>query len=114
MLTHANGECCDSDSHGGDNREPLSAIEAPYSVSLGMAREEHAEDCLFRTEGDNAPGDYECECERNTYSTSPCKGCGSYLHGERHAMTLWGPEDPDRTRSCGCGATGIHGVDHDD
>lgn len=56
---------------------------------MGMAREEHAEDCLFRTMGSDAPDDYECDCERNTFSTSQCEGCGSWLHGERHALTLW-------------------------
>ncbi|MFI0265601.1 hypothetical protein [Streptomyces luteogriseus] len=35
------------------------------------------------------PDNYECDCETNTYSTSQCKGCRSYLHGERHAMTLF-------------------------
>ena len=88
MLTHANGECCASDDHGGDGCEPLSAIEPPYSVTAGMGYEDHAEDCEVRKQG-QYPDNHECECERNTFSTSQCQGCGSYLHGERHAMTLW-------------------------
>ena len=87
MLHHANGEC--GGCHEGHDAEPLSAIEAPFTVAMGMAYEEHAEDCLFRTMGGDAPGDYECDCETNTFSTSQCEGCGSYLHGERHAMTLF-------------------------
>ncbi|MFG3718221.1 hypothetical protein ACGF8D_10530 [Streptomyces massasporeus] len=89
MLTHSNGECCPNDEHGGDGRMPLSAIEAPYTVANGMAHEEHAEDCLKHTMGSDAPGDYECDCAKNTYSTSQCEGCRSWLHGERHAMTLF-------------------------
>jgi hypothetical protein len=88
MLAHANGECCDNEQHGGDGHEPLSAIEAPFTVAMGMAYEEHAEDCETRIQN-GAPDNYECDCERNTYSTSRCEGCGSYLHGERQAMTLF-------------------------
>ena len=88
MLSHANGECCSLDTHS-DGCEPLSSIEEPFHVAMGMDYEEHEEDCLFRTQGSDAPDDYECECERNTYSTSQCAGCSSYLHGERHAMTLF-------------------------
>jgi hypothetical protein len=91
MLAHANGECCADDQHGGDGCEPLSAIEAPFTVAMGMAYEEHAEDCETHIQN-GAPDNYECDCETNTYSTSQCEGCGSYLHGERHAMTLFGPE----------------------
>lgn len=89
MLTHAGGECCADETHGGDSIEPLSAIGDGFHVAMGMLWEEHEEDCLFRTMGHDAPGNYECECERNTFSRSQCEGCGSYLHGERHAMTLF-------------------------
>jgi hypothetical protein len=79
ILHHANGECgsCHDDEHGHDE-EPLSTIGDGFHVAMGMAREEH-----FETEPDD-----DCDCETNTYSTSQCEGCGSYLHGERHAMTL--------------------------
>jgi hypothetical protein len=89
MLHHANGECgsC-SDLYGPHDEEPLSAIEAPFTVAMGMAYDEHAEDCETRIHN-GAPDNYECDCETNTYSTSQCEGCGSYLHGERHAMTLF-------------------------
>lgn len=86
MLAHANGECCASMQHGGDGHEPLSAIEAPFTVAMGMTHDEHAEDCQTRIEREWRG---ECDCETNTYSTSQCGGCGSYLHGERHAMTLF-------------------------
>lgn len=90
MLSHANGECCASDDHGGDGCVPLSKVGAPYRVFAGMGWKEHS--CIEHDEGAcecELPD--ECDCETNTYSTSQCEGCGSYLHGERHAMTLLGP-----------------------
>jgi hypothetical protein len=98
MMMSANGECCDSDEHGGDGCEPLSALGEYDNVCSGMDTSEHAEDCLFRTMGrgitGNAPDDYECECETNTFSWSQCEGCGSYLGGARYAMTVF----PDERR----------------
>lgn len=88
MLAHANGECCDSEQHGGDGIEPLSVIDDGFHVALGMACEEHAEECQVNTAGE-WPDDYECDCETNTFSQSQCDGCGSWVHGERHAMTLF-------------------------
>ncbi len=96
---HANGECCAEPEH---DAEPLSAIEPPYRVAAGMGWEDHAEDCLTnkvnslredypKMEWPDVPDGYECDCETDTYSTSQCGGCGSWLHGERHAMTLFGP-----------------------
>lgn len=80
ILSHANGECCDSDEHGGDSMEPLSAIKAADSVAMGG---EHNERC---TEADREAG---CDCEEKTFSSSQCDGCGSWLAGTRHAMTLF-------------------------
>lgn len=80
MLHHANGEC--GNCHEGHDEEPLNRIDGDFHVAMGMAWGEH--DC----EPDEQTGECECDCEMNTYSTSQCEGCGSYLHGERHAMTL--------------------------
>jgi hypothetical protein len=88
ILSHANGECCADDQHGGDGVEPLSSIGDGFHVAMGMGYEEHAEDCETRIHN-GVPDGYECDCETNTYSTSQCEGCGSYLHGERHAVTLF-------------------------
>lgn len=87
LMHHANGECgsCHDDGH---DEEPLSSIGDGFHVAMGMGYEEHAEDCETRIHN-GAPADYECDCETNTYSASQCEGCGSYLHGERHAMTLF-------------------------
>lgn len=100
MLHHANGECGSCHREEGHDREPLSAIETPFHVSLGMGYENHEDDCLTHGIRDleerfpdldwpDVPDDYECECEINTFSTAQCAGCGTYLHGERHAMTLF-------------------------
>lgn len=108
MFTHANGECCADDQHGGDAIEPLSEIVAPYSVTMGMMHSEHScRECEGHSDTDDAltsgvgigesvycdgtcqPMPEECDCETDTFSRSQCEGCGSYLYGERHAMTLW-------------------------
>lgn len=89
MLSHANGECCNSEDHGGDGAEPLSRIGKRFGIAMGMGYGEHAEDCEQRTTGGNPSDGYECDCETNPYSTSQCEGCGSYLHGQREAMTLF-------------------------
>lgn len=109
MLHHANGECgsC-NDIYGPHDEEPLGAIEAPFHVAMGTAREEHScRECEGHYDTDDAltsgvgigepvfcdgtcqPVPEECDCEKDTYSTSQCEGCGSYLHGERYAMTLF-------------------------
>lgn len=78
---HANGECGDCHSDHGHDSEPLSAIEWPFTVAMGIGREDH---------GWNCEGDLEdCDCETRDFSTSQCDGCNSWLHGERHAMTLF-------------------------
>lgn len=94
MLTHANGECCSDLYYGQDpDHDPLSSIGSGFTVAMGMAYSEHDEECgnYFPEGADTtqASGNIECDCETNTYSTSPCQGCGSWLHGERHAMTLF-------------------------
>lgn len=86
MLIHANGECCSDDVHGGDSREPLSAIGDGVSVTAGMLWSEHADDCPNRAAESWVA---ECDCERMTFTWSGCEGCGSTLGGERHALTLW-------------------------
>lgn len=82
MLSHANGECCEDDTHGGDSIAPWTLLSDGEHVTMGGA--EHSEYCTRDTDGD-------CDCEIDTYSTSRCDGCGSWLHGERHAFTLWRP-----------------------
>jgi len=62
-----------------ENPDALMTKLEGYEPTPGMLREEHAEEC----DGE------ECDCETNPFSTSQCDGCGSTLHGERHAVTGW-------------------------
>ena len=96
MLHHANGECgCCHNECDHEGFEPLSLVKYSdgWEVFHGMRYSEHDEECenYFPEDADTtqASGNIECDCEINTYSTSQCEGCGSYLHGERHAMTLY-------------------------
>lgn len=87
MLTHTNGECCSELYYGQDpEHDPLSSIGSGFTVTMGMVFEEHSEECLSSGALDRG---YDCDCETITHSRSSCEGCGSWLHGERHAMTLW-------------------------
>lgn len=84
MLTHASGECCSELYYGQDpDHDPLSSIGDGFHVAMGSVQEEHScgrqDDTYFG----------ECDCEINTFSRSPCEGCGSWMNGERHAMTLF-------------------------
>lgn len=65
------------------------AIIGDAQITLGMLAEYH--EC---TDDDGTIAD-ECECERNSFSWSPCDMCGSNLGGERAAFTFWLPGDDD-------------------
>lgn len=93
MLHHANGECgnCHSLSYDGEDchdREPMGLIDQPMSgrdvVTMGMLKEHHECDTRWSDWRER-----DCGCETNSFSWSPCDGCGSRLGGERHAFTLW-------------------------
>lgn len=84
MILHCNGDISDPP----PEYDPLSLIEDNYELTAGLLAEEHNDDCQVKLTG-GWPVDYECDCERNEFSTSPCDGCGSPYHGERHAMSLW-------------------------
>ena len=90
MLHHANGECGGCHDDHGHDEDPLGLIDhvEGFHVAMGMAHEEHScprngDDCW------DIDVDVECYCETSTFSESRCEGCGSWLHGERHAMTLF-------------------------
>lgn len=90
-LVMANRECCDSDSHGGDGKEPLSDIPYGAHTTLGMHAEDHDRTCA------NWQDDYEyrpmveCDCDRMSFSWRSCDACGSNLGGSRHAFVVWTP-----------------------
>lgn len=75
------------------DRAPLSLIDQDDEVCAGLPAEEHADDCpvwLGDPNGEDVPVDgAECECEQDSFSWSPCDGCGSPLGGTRDALTLF-------------------------
>lgn len=101
ILHHANGECGDCHREEGHDYEPLGEL-TEYDLTMGLLANEHDGDCIvyilddlktthadLGLEWPDVPSDYECECHRKTHSTYQCEGCGSYLHGEREALTAW-------------------------
>jgi hypothetical protein len=92
MLTHANGECC-AEEHGENGYpEPLSALPADDTLTMGLSFEEHAEGCEVRVFGGRGSAD--CECENYGFSTQACQACGDTHHGDRYWMTGWVGDRP--------------------
>lgn len=96
MLVTANGECGE---HCHD-AEPLSKVESGFHVTLGLLSEHHS---CGRERGETVD---ECECEQLGFSMSPCDGCGSSLHGDRFAATLWDERRPFLPEELSAIATG--------
>lgn len=84
LAHHANGECGDCHGDHGHDAPPLGSIGPAFRLAMGMDNDEH--EC---NDDENGIEYGECDCETRNYSTSQCDGCGTYLHGERHAMTLF-------------------------
>jgi hypothetical protein len=82
VLHYCNGECAGCHSDYGHDMEPLGLVKDLRYIAEGMTLETHLESCDERV---GSP----CDCEYSSYSTSSCEGCGSTLHGGRHAMTLF-------------------------
>jgi len=80
---YANGECGSCHGDHGHDREPLSLAIAE-DVTMGMLAARH--DCY---DEENDSREDECDCETINHSYSSCELCGSHLHGERHAFTIW-------------------------
>lgn len=97
-LAH-NGMLEDDDSETAPDREPLSIVGDDVDITAGLLYSEHDSDCLRRSLEGDAPGDYECECERREFSWSSCEGCGSSLGGSRYALTLWKLESVESAES---------------
>jgi hypothetical protein len=87
LLTHANGECCAEEHSERNLPEPWALLPENDTVTAGMGRTEHNEDCPFSQGGSEMPDD--CDCENYGYSTQPCQGCGDTHHGDRFWMTAW-------------------------
>lgn len=86
--------------HGGDGIEPWSDVDfTEYDVAMGLTSDEHSEGCEVRLTGE-WPNNFECDCEHDDFSTSQCEGCGSSLHGERWAFTLFTRADSPTCPFC--------------
>lgn len=102
MLSHANGKCCEDHAREASERVtepgnfytgPIAPEPMPWAlyaapgayrhVAMGGG---HAEGC---PNGPDGPRDTDCDCETRESSRSSCDGCGSVLHGTRHAFTVF-------------------------
>lgn len=82
----ANGSQPDPEWRDADQPAPLSGIPDDAEVTCGMTWADHADDCPNRLA---ESFDDECDCENDSFSSQPCDGCGTWLAGSHHAMTLW-------------------------
>lgn len=95
FIALVNGEPCDCEGDAEDERYPqhpsgLMELLGSEDVTPGLFAEKHDSRCLtYLLDATDVPGDYECECEHDEYSTVQCDGCGSFLHGKRHKVTGW-------------------------
>jgi len=91
MLHYANGECGNCHTDEGHDCEPWSIEDVRSKTTMGLMWEEHDKSCVFsKLSGPNVcTPESECDCETISFTTSSCESCGSVLHGERHAFTLW-------------------------
>jgi hypothetical protein len=92
MMHEANGEC--GGCYNGHDEEPLSLLVG-QDFAMGMLKEDHSEECDYRALD---MSDRDCDCETDIFSRSQCEGCGSWLHGERHAFTTFEPKPRNRTQ----------------
>jgi hypothetical protein len=82
MLVHANGESPERGSEEPETWAIWKGDERLHGLAMGG---EHVEDCPNGPEG---PRDADCDCETREFDRSPCDGCGSNLHGTRHAFVI--------------------------
>lgn len=81
MLIHANGEC---DERSPDQPEPWALwVGQTHLLAMGGT---HADEC---PNGPDGPRNTDCDCETKEFDRSSCDGCGSTLHGTRHAFVVF-------------------------
>jgi hypothetical protein len=86
LLMLANGEA--TADRPTDEPEPL-ALWMGYGYDV-VPGGEHAEDCPNR---DSLTRDVDCDCDDKGFTQSSCEGCGSHLHGDRYAATVFAASD---------------------
>lgn len=76
----------DDSEYANPDREPWGLWEDDAVITDGIVVEEHW--CGYeRDQEDEAP--CQGECEQQSFSWTPCMGCGSNLGGARYAFTWW-------------------------
>lgn len=90
-MALVNGEPCDcADDTEQHPNGLMGNCGADEEITPGVFASQHGKDCLtYLLDSADVPGDYECECERDDFSSVPCGGCGTYLAGEREKATGW-------------------------
>jgi hypothetical protein len=91
MVMLANGDGCQC---GDDTRQHPAGLMGNLvdeEITLGALAEEHDSKCPVNVYGSHSPlpGEFECDCETDTFSGVPCDGCGTHLAGERRKATGW-------------------------
>jgi hypothetical protein len=97
LLVNGEGCHCPRTEHP---QPPMSQF-ADMEVTPGMGWLEHDEQCMRRVvrgQFELIPDGYECDCESDRFSWSPCGGCGSQLGGMREVVTGWISEPPKGLR----------------
>lgn len=81
LMAKENGDTSGNDP--GWDAEQFNRTNELYEAAIGHPHDgEWWTDCSHH--GQPCPDDADCDCEKNTFSTSQCGMCGAYLHGERH------------------------------
>lgn len=62
------------------------------TLTPGLTVDKHADACKIAWATDGSMPD-ECECERTTFTHSPCDICRRPLAGDREAFTYWYESD---------------------
>jgi hypothetical protein len=91
-------DCMLTDQQGGDydnapqqgQPEPWALMSGRYNAGqLVMGTENHNESCHLNPENTDDMSEENCECDRETFSSARCGGCGTYLAGERFSYVIF-------------------------
>lgn len=84
--------CCVYALENGDHTcdcetDVLSALDDRYWYTSGLGWEDHHEQChVSLSEGADRD---ECDCETDNFHRFTCEGCGEYVVGQAHAVTIF-------------------------
>jgi hypothetical protein len=79
-------DCMLTDQQGGDyDNAPQQGQPEPWALMSGRY---NAGQLVMGTENHNE-SEENCECDRETFSSARCGGCGTYLAGERFSYVIF-------------------------